>query len=70
MWTIVPDTEYCGIHSMRAGLYEGVWGKESVGGIDYKVKHEDDLFLIGSSPLEVVLRSYLNGTGLGECQGD
>ena len=35
MGTVVPDTEYCGIHSMRVGLYEGVWCKEPIGRIDY-----------------------------------
>ena len=51
-------------------LYEGVWRKESVGGINYEVKCEDDLFVIGSSPLGVMFRSHLNGTGFSEGQGD
>ena len=55
MWTVVPDAEYRGICSMRVGLYEGVWCKESIGGINYKVKCKDDLFSIGGLPLEVML---------------
>ena len=55
MWTVIPDAEYCGIHSMRVGLYEGVWCEESIGGINHEVKCEDDLFLISGSPLEVML---------------
>ena len=35
-------------------MYEGVWCEEPVGGINYKVKREDDFFLIGGSPLEVM----------------
>ena len=54
MGTVVPDTEYCGIRSMRIGLYEGVGCKEPVGGVNYEVKCEDDLFSIGGSPLEVM----------------
>ena len=52
--TVVPDTEYRGICSVRIGLDEGVWCKEPVGGIDYQVKREDDLFVISSMPLEVM----------------
>ena len=53
--TVVPDTEYCGIRLMRVGLNKGVWCEEPVGRIDYQVKHEDDLFTISSTPLEVML---------------
>ena len=40
----MPDAEYCGVCSVRAGLYESMRGKESVGRVDYEVKREDDLF--------------------------
>ena len=52
--TVVPDTEYCGIRVMRVGLDECVWCEKPVGGIDYQVKCEDDLFVISSMPLEVM----------------
>ena len=52
--TVVPDAEYFGIRLMRIGLDEGVWCEEPVGGIDYQVKREDDLFMISSAPLEVM----------------
>ena len=68
--TVVPDAEYCRVCSVRVGLDEGVWCKEPVGGIDYQVKREDDLFAIRSAPLEVMFRSHLNGTGFGESKGD
>ena len=55
VWAVVPDAEYCGIRSMRVGLNEGVWCKKPIGGIDYQVKREDDLFTISSTPLEVML---------------
>ena len=55
---------------MGIGLYKGVWCEEPVAGINTKVKCKDDLFMIDGSPLEVMLGSYLNGTGFGECQGD
>ena len=54
MGTVIPDAEYRGIHPMRVGLHEGVWCKEPIGGIDYKVKREDDLFPISGLPLEVM----------------
>ena len=66
MGTVVPDTEYGGICSMRVGLNEGVWCEESIGRIDYQVKCEDDLFAISSTPLEVMFGSHLNGTGFSE----
>ena len=64
---VIPDTEYCGICSMGVGLYEGMGCKESIGSINYKVKCKDDLFLVSSSPLEVMFGSYLNGTGFCKC---
>ena len=66
MGTVVPDTEYGGIRSMRVGLNESVRCEEPVGWIDYQVKREDDLFAISSSPLEVMFGSHLDGAGLGE----
>ena len=66
MGTVVPDAEYGGIHSMRVGLNESVRCKEPVGRIDYQVKREDDLFVISSSPLEVMFGSHLDRAGLGE----
>ena len=32
---VVPDAEYCGIHSVGVGLYESVWCEEPAGRIDY-----------------------------------
>ena len=66
MGTVVPDTEYGGIRLMRVGLNESVRCKEPVGRIDYQVKREDDLFVISSSPLEVMFGSHLDRAGLGE----
>ena len=66
MGTVIPDAEYGGICSMRVGLNEGVWCEEPVRRIDYQVKREYDFFVISSPPLEVMFRSNLNGTGLGE----
>ena len=66
MGTVVPDTEYGGIGSVRVGLNEGVWSEESVGRIDYQVKCEDDFFVVSSPPLEVMFGSYLNRAGLSE----
>ena len=70
MQTVSPDAEQCGVRSVRVGLDEGVGCEESIGQVDYKMKHEDDFFTICSAPLKVMLRSYLNGAGLGECMGD
>ena len=64
--TVIPDAEYCGIHPMRVGLNEGVWCEEAIGGIDYQVKREDDLFAISSTPLEVMFGSHLDRAGFGE----
>ena len=52
--TVIPDAEYHGVCSMRVGLDKGVWCEESIRGINYKVKREDDLFSISGSPLEVM----------------
>ena len=65
---VIPDAEYCRVSLVRVGLYESVWHEEPVGWIDYQVKCEDDLFLISSSPLKVMFRAYLNGTGFSEGQ--
>ena len=40
--------------------------EEPVGWIDYEVECKYDFFFIGSPPLKVVFRSYLNGTGFSE----
>ena len=66
MGAVIPDAEYGGICLMRVGLNKGVWCEESVGRIDYQVKHEDDFFAISSPPLEVMFGSDLNRAGFGE----
>ena len=38
MRTVVPDTEYGGVGLVGVGLYECVWSKGAVGGVDYKVE--------------------------------
>ena len=68
--TVIPDTEYHGIHSMRVGLYEGVGCEESVRRIDCKVKCKDNFLSVSGLPLKVMFGSYLNGTGFCVCQGD
>ena len=52
--TVMPDTEYGGIGSVRVGLDKCVRCKESVGQIDYEVKCEDNFSPISGMPLKVM----------------
>ena len=51
---VIPDAEYCGIHSVRVGLNEGVGCKEPIGRIDHEVECKNDLFSVGGLPLKVM----------------
>ena len=49
---VIPDAEYCGICSMRVGLYGGVWCKETIGRIDHEVKCKDDFLSVSGCHLK------------------